>query len=459
MFKRVKNWLEDSFASEQFTFSQLKKMFFTLVLDQFFIVFISMLSTAMVSSTGEAAIAAVNMVGSINSIVVLIFLAMATGGAIVIARAKGTGDDHAIRHAIGATTSICGVIAVVLTTALILLSKPLVLTLYPKAEPLLIEYAIRYMRMVSLSFVPYSIFNAIFNAFRSLGDTKSSLMLTVVINGIHLLCSFLFINGLQMGVAGAGLSYITARVIGMILALVWLMVVHNEHHVRWNHLLHFSKRITGEIVRLGVPIASESALFQGGMLLVQIYLARLTTSDLAAHGVANSVLGLYHTTGNAITALASTVCGQCFGAGLYAMTRKYNMKLVSVGRFVMLGTAMILLPLLPLLLKLYNPSQQALPIVYRCLIIASIGMPLIWCDGYVTPMALRAAGDVVYTTVVSVASLFVGRIAIGYCLTIVLGFGVPGVWMGMMVEWLLRAILLRIRVTGNKWLKDAVAGG
>ena len=67
-------------------------------------------------------------------------------------------------------------------------------------------------------------------------------------------------------------------------------------------------------------------------------------------------------------------------------------------------------------------------------------------------MALRAAGDVMFSTVVSVASLFVGRIAIGYVLTIVLGFGVPGVWLGMVVEWLIRAVLLRSRVKGDKWL-------
>ena len=57
-----------------------------------------------------------------------------------------------------------------------------------------------------------------------------------------------------------------------------------------------------------------------------------------------------------------------------------------------------------------------------------------------------------FSTVVSVASLFIGRIAVGYVLTIVVGLGVPGIWLGMMVEWLLRAVLLRLRVRGDRWL-------
>lgn len=459
MIKKARKWLEDSFTSVQFAYPELKGMFLTLVMDQFFIVFINVLSSAMVSSTGEAAIAAVNMVGSINAMVVLIFTAVAIGGSIVIARAKGSGDAHGIRHAIGGTVALCGATSLVLSTLLCAFSSPLVHLLYPSAEPLLIDYSIHYMRLMSISFIPYALFNAVFNAFRSLGDTRSSLLLTIVINGVHLVCSFLFINVMQLGVTGAGLSYITARVIGMVLALIWLLAVHNQYHVQIRHLFHFSKRITHEIIRLGVPIASESALFQGGMLLVQIYLAKLTTSDLAAHGVANSVLSLYYSTGNALTALGSTVCGQCFGAGLYALTRKYCLNLVKVGRFIMLATVLVLVPLLPLILMMYNPSEQALPIVYQCLLIASVGMPLIWCDGYVIPMALRAAGDVVFSTVVSVTGLFIGRIVIGYILTITLGLGVPGVWLGMMVEWLLRAVLLRFRVKGDAWLSHRQAAG
>lgn len=452
MIKAARSRLESALNSEQFTYSQLKSMYLTLVLDQFFIIFINVLSTAMVSSTGEAAIAATNMVGSINGMVSLLFTAVAIGGSIVIARAKGRGNAHGVRCAIGETIALCGLLSVILSSVLFAFSHPLVHSLYPHAEPLLIEYSIHYMRLIAISFLPYSVFNAIFNAFRSLGDTKSSLMLTIVINGVHFVCSFLFINIFHLGVTGAGLSYITARVIGMALALVWLMKIHNEYHVGVRHLFHFSRTISKEISRLAIPIASESALFQGGMLLVQVFLARLTTTDLAAHGVATSVLNLYLCTGNALTALTSTVCGQCIGAARYELTRRYCVSLSRVGRLIMLLTVLIMLPVLPLLLSLFHPTQAALPIVYTCLAIASVGIPLIWCSAYVPPMALRAAGDATYSTIVSVVALFAGRIAVGYLLTITLGLGVPGVWLGMMIEWALRALLFHIRLQSDHWL-------
>lgn len=452
MFTKAHAWLEDAFTSQQFTYKQLRSMFFTLVLDAFFIMFINMLSVSMVSSTGEAAMAAVNMVGSVNSLVSLIFSALATGGSIVIARAKGRGDESGIRTVIGETICLCGAVAIVFGGMLFALSEVLIGVLYPRAEPLLVDYSIRYMRLMCISFIPFSVFNVIFFAFRSTGDTRSSLFLTIFINTLHLLCSFLFINGMHLGVTGAGMSYIVARTAGMIVALVWLLKVHNEYHIHLRNLFHFSKDITAQIVQLGVPIAWESALFQGGMLLVQIYLAYLTTTDLAAHGVANSVFGLFLSIGNAMTSFATTVCGQCYGAGLYELTRRYCRKIVAAGRVVLLVVTVVFLTATPLLLKLYSPSETALPIIWTCLAIGCTGLPIIWCDGYITPMALRTAGDATFSSVVSVVALAIGRIIIGYVLTIVLGLGVPGVWIGMMCEWLIRAVLMRIRLRGDKWL-------
>ena len=67
------NWLhrklDGLLTTEQFAYPELKSMFWTLALDSFFIFSIGMLSTALVSSVGEAAIAAVSMVGTINGMV------------------------------------------------------------------------------------------------------------------------------------------------------------------------------------------------------------------------------------------------------------------------------------------------------------------------------------------------------------------------------------------------------
>ena len=449
--------LNGMLTTELFSFGELAKMFGTLLLDQFFICFISVLSTAMVASTGEAAMAAASMVGTINALVTLVFLSVATGGAIVIARAKGSGDLHEMRCAIGETVGLSFALGLGVAALLFTLSPLLVDWLYPNVEPLLRSYSIEYMRLMCISFIPFSVFNAIFNAYRAIGDTRSSLALTVIINGLHLVFCLLFINVLKMGITGAGLSYIVVRVVGMAAALYWLLFFHNPCGVRVGHFFRFSRRVSREIVHLGVPIAMESALMQGGMLLVQIYLARLSTMEIAAHAVSNSILNLYYIPGQTLVTLASTVCGQCIGASQPELARQYCRRLISIGRVLLVLTVVVLYPLSPLLLKLYSATEASAPIIYRSFTIAAVCMPFFWCDSYVIPMTLRSAGDAAFTSTVSVTTLLLCRCALGYMLTIVCGLGVPGVWISLAVEWLLRALVLRHRLNGTRWFKTVSA--
>jgi len=442
---RLNRSLDRLFTTDQMEWPQLRTMFLTLVLDQFFIFFISMLSTALVSSVGEAAIAAVSMVGTVNGMVSLVFSSLASGGALVVARAKGRNDPDGIRRTIGEVTGLCCTVATVLSAVLFVSAESIVRALYPSVEPLLTEYAVRYMRMMAISFIPFSVFNAIFCIFRNLGDTRSALFLTIVINVSHLLLSLLFINGMGMGVSGSGLSYILARLLGMILALVWILRYANHYGVTFRDFFRFRRGTTREILSLGMPMTVESLLMQGGMLLVQVYLAGLTTTDLAAHAVANSILNLYNTTAGALVTISGTVCGQCFGAGRRDLVKQYCYGLIRAGRFVLLATVLILYPLTPLLLRLYNATPEGAAIIYKALLIAAAAMPIVYCDAYIPAMVLRVVGDSMFVSTVSVLGLALGRCLIGYTLTIPLGLGVIGIWIGLVSEWVFRAAVLRVR--------------
>jgi len=256
---------------------------------------------------------------------------------------------------------------------------------------------------------------------------------------------------MQLGVDGAGWSLIVARVLGLAVALLWMFVVHNEYHVRFREIFRYSKSITSEIIHLGVPIAYESILLQGGMLLVQIYLAHLTTMEMAAQGVVTSIYNLFCSTCNGMISLAATVCGQCVGARHYELARKYCLKIIQAGRFLVTATTLFYVLLMPVWFKLYGASEAAQPIIMTSLIIGGASLSLFGCDSNIIPSALRSAGDVVFPSIVSIATLFMGRIIIGYILTIVLGIGVPGIWLALSLEMLIRAIVLRRRVRGDQW--------
>ena len=91
--------------------------------------------------------------------------------------------------------------------------------------------------------------------------------------------------------------------------------------------------------------------------------------------------------------------------------------------------------------------------IISMLAVVVLPMPIVWCNAFVTPTMLRSAGDVKYTTYVSLVVMLVGRVALGYLFTIVLNMGPFGIWLGMLVEWLLRVVLMEQRFKSGKWVE------
>ena len=120
-------------------------------------------------------------------------------------------------------------------------------------------------------------------------------------------------------------------------------------------------------------------------------------------------------------------------------------------------TSLVLYPLTPLLILLFNVPPESRGIMYLCLAIAAVGMPLFACDSNMTAMILRVAGDSVYTGFCAVLALALGRCVLGYTLTIVLKMGICGVWIALVFEWFFRTVLQRLRMRGTRWLKEEKA--
>lgn len=449
---RITVKLNEMFTTEQFSYVDLRKMFVPLLLDQLFIFLMGMLSTAMVSSSGEAAISAVSMVGSLGYIATSLFNALSTGGSILVSQARGSGDEERVRTTVGQTIFLTTTVATVTCGIFVLFSSSLVRLLYPMAEPLLIEYATEYLTLMSLSYIPFALFNAIFGIFRGLGDSKSSLALTVTINTVHLIISFLLINVLDLGVTGSGLAFIIARVIGAVVAVLWIFKIRNTIGMRVRYIFKLVRKVQKSIVSIGIPLAVEQILFQAGMLLTQVYIATLPTATIAANGIAGSAYGLFNAVAFSLTTIVTTVCGQCIGAKRVDLATAYTTAFIKAGRFLLLGAVLIISPLMPLILTLYAPSAEALPQIYLALAIGVLPMPILWCDANVPGSAFRAAGDAMYVTIISLIAMWTARVLVGYLLTIVLGLGIAGVWIGLVLEWVIRAILLKPRFTSGKWL-------
>ncbi|MCI5924799.1 MAG: MATE family efflux transporter [Oscillospiraceae bacterium] len=426
------------------------------IIDQFFMYLISMLTTAMISASSQDSVSAVSLVNPILFLVMALFGAVANGGTVVVAQYKGKGNPLRVRQAAGQSVLATFIVAAMAAVLLCLLANPIVMLLFGTAGESVCGRATEYLIGMAISFLPFSFYSASFSALRGVGDSKSCLRLTIIINVIHLVLSMIFLNVMHLDIFGTILSYFLARIVGGATALYSLMNKHGQISVRFSDIFRFEPKLLKSIFRMGIPFAIEQCFYNGGTVIVQTYMVQLGNIAVAANAIANSVFSLIYAAGFAVSVVTLTVTGQCIGAGEIALAKYYGRRMEWLGNAICTLSVIVILPLMPFLLMLYAPEAQTLPVIYPLLWIGSAFMPFVWSGANVMSNTLRAAGDANFTSVTSLVCMWVARVGLGYLLALPLGLGINGVWIAMGIEWVIKTIVFRIRFRGDKWYCNKV---
>ena len=211
------------------------------------------------------------------------------------------------------------------------------------------------------------------------------------------------------------------------------------------------------VINTSLPFAMEQLCFNGGGIIVSMFIVKLGTESIAANAVSNSTLMVFYSMGLAVSNLSVTIVGQCIGAKDKKMARDYGKKMIWLGEVSILVSLAALLPFLRIILKLYQAPENTLGQIYMLLAIAFVPMALLWSTSNVLPNVLRAAGDVNFTSYVSLITMWLIRVGCSYAVSMKLGFGIEGVWICMGVEWLIRSVIFMVRFHSDRWLNQKTA--
>lgn len=448
---RVVGLLDKCLSTEYINYQQVIAIIIPVLIDQAFIVCLNMLNTAMISSSGAAAVSAVSMVDSLNLFLLNIFISIATGGTVVVAQYKGSHNDAMASKSTAQAVAVVGLSGIVIAAVMILFHSPALSLLFSGAEADVMENARIYFLGSCISYPCYALYQAVCCSLRGVGHTKSSMMLSIITNISYVLLNVVFITILQMGVLGLSISLNLSRLLGMLCSIVYLLKFENAIRIRLREIFKFDFSIQKKILFIGIPFATEQVFFHGGKIITQTFIVQLGTFPMAANAICNSFMSLYQIPAQALNLSIVTVVGQCIGADDQKGARKLIKSFLGMGFLTLAVFALMIVPVFSFLLSLFSPDPQIVPDIYIICTMIAIAQPFLWPISFITPSSLRAAGDSKYTTVVSLISMWSVRVLLGYVLGIVLHFGLLGVWIAMLIEWGVRGIIFLWRFKGSKW--------
>ncbi|MBT2725297.1 MATE family efflux transporter [Bacillus sp. ISL-46] len=448
---RTVSILDKYFTGESIDYKKIFAIILPLFVDQAFLILMSLLNTAMISSAGVAAVSAVSMVDSLNIFLANVFIAVATGGTVIVAQYKGSGNSAMVSKTATQAISACTIFSVLISALVIIFHTPILNMLFGKAEADVFQNARIYLIGSCLSYPLIAIFQAVTGALRGVGETKPCLNLSLIMNLTNTILNVLLITIFKMGVEGLVVSTILARVLGMVASLIYVLKYNETIRFRIKSAFRIDMSILKKVMFIGLPFAAEQIFFNGGKLLTQTFIVQLGTLSMTVYAIGNAIALLYQIGPNALGIAIVTIVGQCVGRRNIEDARKFIYSLIGLSSIFFVVADLILLPLFPLLIKLFNPPDEIVPTIFTLILISAIAQPILWSPSFIMPSALRAAGDSNFTSIGSLLSMWLLRVVLGYILGITLGFGIIGVWVAMIVEWGARGIIFGWRFKGKKW--------
>lgn len=429
----------------------LAALILPLIVEQLLSVLVGMADSIMVASVGEAAVSGVSLVDNIMVLFINLFAALATGGAVIAGQYLGQKNE---KQSCRAATQMVWLILImaVIIMALIYLGKWFILhVVFGQIDAEVMGHANIYLLIVTASIPFIALYNAGAAIFRVMGNSRLPMQVAIIMNIINLAGNAILIYALHRGTEGVAIPTLVSRVTAAILILIFLVqekrTIHIEKKLRYRPDWMMMKRILG----IGVPNGLENSMFQLGKIIVLSLVSTFGTYAIAANAVCNAVANFQILPGMAINLGITAVIARCVGAGDYEQAQYYTRKMIGIVYVSMWAVNVIIFALVPVILWAYNLSDLTAETSRTIMHFYGVSCCIVWPIAFSLPATLRAAGDAKVTMIIALATMWIFRIVFSYILGGYFGMGVLGVWIAMVIDWVVRAACMALRYKTGKW--------
>ena len=434
-----------------FTDRDLRNLIVPLFVEQFLLMLVGLADTFVVSYVGEAAVSGVSLVNSFNTVLIFLFTALASGGAVIISQYIGSQNQTRASMAAGQLLMISALLSIVLSALILLFDQGLLTLLFGKVEADVMDACLTYLRISAYSFPALAVYNAGAALCRSVGKTQVTMYISLVANVVNIVGNCVGVFVLHLGVAGVAYPSLLSRLLSAVAVTVYCFGKGCSVRYHAKDIFAWKGELLKKIMGIALPNGVENGVHQLVKVALSSLVALFGTYQIAANGVAQSIWSLASLMGLAMAPVFTTVIGQCMGARDVDAANHYFKKLNKITFLLSVGWNGLVLALTPLLLHFFRLSPEAKRLVFFMVLINNV------INGLFYPMAgpvgsgLRAAGDVTFTMVVSVTLTVVARLFFSVVFGLWLGWGVIGVTVGMSIDLVIRAALFYWRYRTQKW--------
>lgn len=439
-----------------FSDSDLKKLIVPLFVEQLLVMLVGVADTFVVSYAGEAAVSGVSLVNAFNTIFVYLFTALASGGAVVISQYVGRKSMEEAGASASQLLMVSTLFSLVCMALILFVQEPLLRGMFGQVEPAVMEACVVYLRISAYSYPALAVYNAGAALYRSIGKTDTTMYISLWSNLINVVGNIVGVFILKAGVAGVAYPSLIARMFSAV--AITVLCFQNRHALKYRlkWIVRWDSKLLCRILKIAVPNGAENGIFQLVKVALSSIVALFGTYQIAANGIAQSIWSMAALVSVAMGPVFLTVIGQCMGAGDIPAAKYYFNKLLKLTLLLSLVWNVLIFAVTPLIMRAYVVADETRHLVILLVLVHNIFNAVVFPLAGPLGNGLRAAGDVRFTMVISVASTIGGRLVFSFLFGIVMKLGVMGIAYAMCLDWVIRAVIFYFRLKSEAWKNFSV---
>lgn len=436
-----------------FTNRDLRNLIVPLFIEQFLLMFVGIADTFVVSFSSEADVSGVSLVTSFNTVLIFLFTALSSGGAVIISQYIGSKNETAASRSSGQLLMISAVISTVMAALILLFHTQLLRLLFGRIEANVMAACESYLWITTLSLPFLAIYDAGAALCRSIGKTNVTMNVSIVANVINVIGNCVGVFALHMGAAGVAYPSLLSRVLSAVAVTSYCFRKKNSVRYRLADVFAWDSGLLKKVMGIALPNGVENGVHQLVKVALSSMVALFGTYQIAANGVAQSIWSLAAIMGLAMAPVYTTVIGQCMGAQDIEAANFYFKKLNKITLTLSILWNALIFAITPLIVRYSAISPEAKQLVIWLVLINNVFNAFAYPFAGSLGNGLRAAGDVKFTMIVSITLTIAARLFFSALFGLWLGWGVIGVAIGMSIDLVFRGAIFVWRLRSQKWTR------
>lgn len=421
---------------------------------------LNMFDTLMIGQLGENEVAAVGVANQVFFLFNLVANGAAAGCSIFLSQFWGGGDRRSVHKVVGLGLMMNLCIGLLFTGAACAFPGPII-GLFSDDQAV-ISLGIEYLLLAALSYAFTSVSFLLAGAMRSVGKAWPPMIISAgaVLVNIALNQVFIFgeLGAPAMGVRGAALATLIARVVEMALMLVFCFLPSSPLRGRLREYISFTPAFTGKVLLKTLPILlNESCWAVGTMLYVRAY-GHIGTHAIAASQISNTVQNLFMVACFSLASSSLVMIGNRIGAGRQDLavvySRRFSWLALLVG--LILGAAVAISA--PAILTLFNVSPQAADAAIAMLRIFSMVAPIRVLNVVLIVGVFRGGGDAGFSLAAEGVTMWTIGVPLAFLGAVTLRLPVEQVVLLITLEEIVKCVIALFRLRSNRWLHEVAIG-